>query len=264
MKRYWTVWTAFFRASAITELEYRLNITLRIFTDIIWYSAQIAVFRVLFLQSSTIGGWTLEQTQVFLGVLFFVDAIWMFLFSENLDRFSEKVRKGDLDMMLAKPVNSQFMMSMNKVSAAYMGNLFISFGFIIYALFELDKVQPIVWPRLLWLFLFIPSGVAICYCLRFFFSASALYLVRAENISYLWYQIYKLGTRPDSFYPPWLRYLILSIVPVGFIASVPTHMLFGDDVGLFVPLVLLITAGALYLSNRYWNWALKQYSSASS
>ncbi|MGE3974108.1 MAG: ABC transporter permease [Bdellovibrionales bacterium] len=261
---YLGVWFAFFKASVITELEYRLNITLRIFTDIIWYTAQISVFRVLFLQSPKIGGWTLEQTQVFLGVLFFVDSIWMLLFSENLDRFSDKVRKGDLDMMLAKPVNSQFTMSMNKVSAAYIGNLFIAFGFLVYALLELNAIEPVNWVRMLWLLLFVPCGVVICYCLRFFFSASALYLVRAENISYLWYQIYKLGTRPDSFYPKWLRYLILSIMPVGFIASVPSQMIFGEQTYIFVPLVLVMSAVTLYLSSKYWNWALKHYTSASS
>lgn len=264
MKRYLDVWLALFKASAITELEYRLNISLRIFTDIIWYSAQVSVFRVIFLQSNRIGGWSLEQTQVFLGVLFFVDALWMLLFSENLDRFSDKVRKGDLDMMLAKPVNSQFMMSMNKVSAAYLGNLMIAFGFLIYSFYQLNQVSPMPWSRLLWLILFVPCGLTICYALRFFFSASALYLVRADNVSYLWYQIYKLGTRPDSFYPKWLRYLILSIMPVGFIASVPTHVLFGDEVYVYAPMAIFITIFTLYVSHLYWNWALKHYSSASS
>ncbi len=38
----------------------------------------------------------------------------MIILSENLDQFSEKVHKGDLDLLLAKPVNSQFMISLQK------------------------------------------------------------------------------------------------------------------------------------------------------
>jgi ABC-2 type transport system permease protein len=76
-------------------------------TDIFWYIAQITTFEVLFHHTQYIGSWNLEQMRVFLGVVFVVDALYMIILSENLDQFSEKVRKGDLDLLLAKPAKKR-------------------------------------------------------------------------------------------------------------------------------------------------------------
>ena len=57
-----------------------------------------------------------------------VDALYMILFHDNLDSFSQKTTKGELDLLLAKPVNSQFMMSCQKVSVPYFVNLLFIFA----------------------------------------------------------------------------------------------------------------------------------------
>ncbi len=252
----------FFRASAISDLEYRLNLSVKFITDVIWYIAQLSVFEVLFRHTSAISGWTIETTRVFMGVLFIVDAVWMLLFSENLDRLSDKVRKGDLDLLLVKPVNAQFMLSFQRMNTAYLANLFLAVSWMIWALSKLPiSIEPI---RVVMLLATIPCGLAVAYSLRFLFSASALIFTRAENINYLWYQLYRLATRPDSIYPPWLRFVLLSVIPVGFIASVPSNLLLGTSAPSFVALSYLISGTALYVSIRYWRFALKFYSSASS
>src|SRR4051812_35098284 len=126
LKKYLTLFRSFFFVSLIADFEYRLNVFVRMFADCMWYAAQISVFEVLFSHTTRLGGWSVEETRVFLGVLFLVDAVWMLLFSENLDRFSDKVSKGDLDLLLTKPVNSQFMISFQRVSTAYLTNIVIS------------------------------------------------------------------------------------------------------------------------------------------
>ena len=253
---------SFFRASAISDLEYRLNIAVKVGTDIIWYAAQILIFEVLFRHTDSISGWTIESTRVFMGVLFVVDACWMVLFSENLDRLSEKIRRGDLDLLLVKPVNSQFMMSFQKANVAYVFNLFLSFSWLIWALWNLP--QGVNWLRLPLLIVLVPCSLAIVYGIRFFFSASALIFTRAENINYLWYQIYRLGTRPDAIYPPWLRYAVLSVVPVGFLASVPARILIETPDPLLFAATFGIAAISIWISTMFWRYALTFYSSASS
>ncbi len=260
--KYASLLGSFFRASAVSDLEYRLNITIKIFTDIIWYAAQLAVFEVLFQHTRSISGWTLESTRVFMGVLFVVDGIWMILFSENLDRFSDKVRKGELDLLLAKPVNSQFMISFQKMNTAYIGNVMLATSWMIWSITQLPT--PMEWWRLSTLLVLIPCGLAISYSCRFFFSVTALIFTRAENINYVWYQLYRLGTRPDSIYPAWLRYAILTIVPVAFLASVPSRMIVDTpDLVLFFG-AIAVAVIFVYLSTRYWSLALRKYSSASS
>lgn len=261
VKKYLSLLASFFRASAISDLEYRLNIAGKIVTDVIWYAAQLSVFEVLFRQTHAISGWTLDTTRVFMGMLFVQDSFWMLIFQENLDRLSDKVRKGELDLLLAKPVNSQFMLSFQRFSTPYVFNIFMTSAYLAWAISRLPEFVP--W-RLGFLVLSLPCALAIVYGVRFFFSASALIFTRTESINYLWWQFYKLGTRPDAVYPTWLRYTILSVIPVGFIASVPSRLLLEPpSYGLIFGSVALAVI-FVYISTRFWRFALRFYSSASS
>jgi ABC-2 type transport system permease protein len=261
-RKYFSILIGFFKASAISDLEFRMNIVVKIFSDLVWYIAQLSIFEVLFKHTSSISGWTLPTTRVFMGMLFLIDAFWMLLFSENLDRLSDKVRRGDLDLLLAKPVNSQFMMSMQRMNTPYIGNIILASIWLVYSLVNLPHPVPLT--RLFVLIITLPTSLAIVYSMRFVFSTLAVIFTRAENISYVWYQIYRLGTRPDAIYPPWLRMIILSFVPVGFLASVPSRLILESPDLRLILASILISLILLNLSSRFWKYALKQYASASS
>jgi len=260
-RKYCRLLSAFFKASFVADLEYRANFVTRIVTDIFWYAAQIITFETLFLHTTNIGSWNQIQMRVFLGLLFVVDALYMIFFHDNLDRMSDRVRKGEMDLLLAKPVNSQFMLSCQRMSTALIGNLLIGISWLTFALSGLPEFNT---ARLLWLLLLIPTGLLCLYAMRFMFCSTAVVLTRSENLQYLWFQIYRLGMRPDAIYFPWLSFLVLSVIPVGAIASIPARALLDPpDIGLF----LWVTGWSLILlwfSHRFWIWCLRHYSSASS
>jgi ABC-2 type transport system permease protein len=70
--------------------------------------------------------------------------------------------------------------------------------------------------------------------------------------------------RPDTVYPSWLRYLVLTILPVGFIASVPAQMVLGLQTASYLGFAVIAAAVVLWISTKYWHFALRFYSSASS
>jgi ABC-2 type transport system permease protein len=259
--KYLRIYRAFIKTSFIADLQFRANFVVRLVTDILWYAAQIVTFEVLYLHTQKIGDWNVEQTRVFLGVMFVTDALYMVTLHDNLDGFSERVRKGDLDLLLAKPINSQFMLSLNRVATSLFGNLMIAISWLIYALYS---YSDFTWSRLPWMLLMIPSGMICFYSIRFVVSASAVIFTKSDNLVYLWYQFYRLGLRPDSIYVPWLRFILMTILPVAMISSVPARFLIQEpDWKLFIWAIVL-AAGLIYATHRFWNFALKSYSSASS
>lgn len=261
LKKYLGLYGALFRASLIADLEFRVNFVTRIVTDIFWYAAQITTFEVLYRHTPLIGHWTLSQTRVFLGMLFVVDALYMIMLQENLDRFSDKVTKGQLDMLLAKPVNSQFMASFQKVSTALFGNLLIGTTWLFWSLSQLPDFD---WLRLLWLLVLIPAGLTVLYALRFMMSATSVIFAKTENLQFVWYQIYKLAMRPDSIYQPWLKFVLMTAVPVGVIASLPSRALLDPPDFLAFAWAVALGPILVWISRRYWSYCLKKYSSASS
>jgi ABC-2 type transport system permease protein len=261
MKKYWRLFKAFVRTSFIADLEFRANFATRILTDIFWYLAQIITFEALYLHTERIGSWDVHQTRVFLGILFVVDATFMIFFHDNLERMDDAVRKGELDLLLAKPVNSQFMLSLRRTATALTGNFLIGSAWLIFALSNLPDLN--LW-RLLWLLLFVPCGALTFYAFKFLFGSFAVIFTRSENLKYVWYQLYKLALRPESIYAPWLKFLLMTVFPLSFIASVPARAVLEPANPLMFLWVVAWTAFVIYLSNRFWRFALKFYSSASS
>jgi ABC-2 type transport system permease protein len=259
--KYLRLFKAFFKASLIADLEFRMNFVTRIVTDIFWYFGQIATFKGLFLLTPMIGTWKAEETMVFLGVLFVVDAIYMILFSENLDRLADRVTKGDLDLLLTKPANSQFMISFQRMNTAILGNLLIAISWLAYSISQIPNFQFL---NLLWLIFLIPTGVIALYSVRFIFGGFTIIFTRAENLQYLFFQLYRLGMRPDSIYSPWMRIFLMTLLPVGIIASVPARFLMNPPDYLLFAWSIAWSLALVYISHRFWNFCLKFYSSASS
>lgn len=252
---------SFLSASFKADLEYRANFILRILTDIFWYISQILVFEVIYLHTDQLGSWELYQIRIFLGLFFIVDALYMILFHDNIERMSDRVRRGELDMLLTKPVSSQFLMSCQRISTALFGNLILALSFFVWGLFSAPHFE---FTKLFWLILLIPSGLISVYSVRFCIASLALILVRAESIQFIWYQLYRLGMRPDQIYKPWLRYLIWTLLPVGLIASVPSHFLFNPLQWHLLIISIVTPVTLLTLSRWVWNKSLRYYSSASS
>ncbi|MBL7543117.1 MAG: ABC-2 family transporter protein [Bdellovibrionaceae bacterium] len=261
LKKYLRLFSILVKTSFIADLEFRVNFSLRIFTDILWYFMQILSFEILFNYTPLIGDWDRYQMRVFLGVLFIVDSLYMVFIQENADRFADKVRKGELDFILAKPVSSQFMVSFQKIATASFTNLLIAIAFFLYTVAQLEGFQ---WYRLFWFFLVIPTSLIVIYTSRFFFSCLNLIFVKSESVQFLWYNCYKLGLRPDSIYFPTVKLILLTVLPMSFVASVPTRMILEPPNTYLICWSLVIGPLSLYLSNIFWRYCLRFYTSASS
>lgn len=261
LQKYLNLYKAMFKASLVADMQFRVNFIVRIVTDVFWYVAQILTFEVLYLHTKIIGHWKVEQTRVFIGVLFVIDALYMIAFHDNLDRLNEKVRKGNLDLLLTKPTNSQFMISCERVSTALIGNFIIGLSWF---LWSLSRLPDFNWLRLFWLLLLIPSSLMILYSVRFIFSAVSLLSEGSSNFQFVWYQVYRLGMRPDSIYFPWMKWILMTILPVSIIVSVPARALLDPIEPWLIMWTLFLAPTTIYCSHLFWKICLKRYSSASS
>ncbi len=259
--RYIDLYMAMFKASFISDLEYRANYFSRILTDIFWYLSQILTFEVLYKHTAKIGDWGVEEMRVFLGLLFVIDALYMIFIHENLENISENVQKGDLDLLLVKPVNSQFMITLRKANTAILGNLLMALSWLSWSLYGLDDFEV---SRLLWLLYLIPCSLTVIYTIRFIFSATSVIFIRSENLQFLWWQVYRLGMRPDSMYSPGMKFVLLTLIPVGTIVSIPARALLNPPDLNYLLWPLVLSPLLIFVSSKFWKFSLKYYTSASS
>src|SRR4051812_28052978 len=89
----------------VREAVYRTNFLTALTVDTIWIAVELSLFTVIYANVSTLAGWTKEQVFFFLGIFFSSDALFTVFFQRNFWTFSDLVNRGELDIILTKPVH---------------------------------------------------------------------------------------------------------------------------------------------------------------
>ncbi len=261
ISKYFGLYQAFFKASLVADLEFRLNFVLLVLAEFIWYSTQLILYKVLYKHIGKIGSWDYHQMQVFVFLALFIDSIYMILWDPNFSKFNDEVRKGSLDLLLTKPINSMFMISSQKISISHIPCLIITGSGLIWAL---NQISNFNWLNIFWLLILIPSGLSVIFVGRLALNSSALIFSRADFLQYIWYSLFRLGLRPDAIYKGFFRFILIFIMPFAMVASIPTRFLLEPIQWGY--LIWAITMPVLLLSFMHWYWkfCMKYYTSASS
>ncbi|OFZ70154.1 MAG: hypothetical protein A3K03_04975 [Bdellovibrionales bacterium RIFOXYD1_FULL_44_7] len=250
-----------FKNNFVREAVYRTNFFAMVTVDLIWLVLEFALFTVIYSNVPEIAGWNRHQVYFFLGIFFSSDALFTIFFQRNFWMFSDLVNKGDLDILLTKPVNPLFLALTRWFNLTALFNFVL--GLIIANQYSDRAGFPggVHWLLLIfWFFI----GVVAAVMIRFVFSVWVFWTERSWAFSRLYYQFYSFATKPDVLYPPVIRYTILTVLPFAFIGSLPARALL-HGLRLYEYILVVSVLIALYFVNRkLWKAGLRRYQSASS
>jgi ABC-2 type transport system permease protein len=108
------------------------------------------------------------------------------------------------------------------------------------------------------------SAIAIVYSLWLVMSSFAFWFVKIDNITELFYAFYEAGRYPVTIYRGLVRALLTFVIPIAFVTTFPVSALLGrlDQNTAWIGVVFAVVL--IVVSNRFWNFAIRHYSSASS
>ena len=263
VSRYINIWFAFFRNTLSRDMEYKMNFIFEIFIDAVYYGALFFFFHVIFQFTDSLGDFNQDAVVIFLITLYISDLLYVFFLGGNVFEVNNKVKSGDLDYILLKPINSQFFISCRYV----MTNALISLMILICLLIRLIYVyhgDQILLINFIFYSISIIFGIFIFYSFEFIISCLAFWFRNFSYAGWLASELTKYSRRPDSIYKSWLRKSLFTIFPMAMICSVPARMLlFGPDFSLLI-LQCFIATLFLLLTIVIWNKGLLRYESASS
>ena len=117
VNRYFKLWVAFFKNTLTRDMEFKLNFILELFIDFIYYGSLFFFFKVIFQFQNTFGEFNQDAVIIFLILLYLVDSLYIFLIGGNTFEINNKVKTGDLDFILIRPINPQFFLSFRYVNS---------------------------------------------------------------------------------------------------------------------------------------------------
>jgi len=263
IKRYLRVYWHLVKFSAMTETTYRFGFFLEMFVETAYIIASVLSIRVLYWNIQEIAGWDVNEMLVLMGVnALFSEIVLGLFFIHNLRNLPGKIMLGELDLVLTKPLNSQFSVSMWRpyfalVPSCIPGIALIFWGFARGNLpFNLINLLPFA-------LLFVFGGI-IAYSIGMLISTLTMWFINAHPIPQIAENILFMAKVPLSVYNGFWKILFLTVIPIVFMVSLPSSALLGDIRWFWIPTSLLIAIVFIKSSNIFWNFALKKYTSASS
>src|SRR4051794_34037040 len=125
------------RYALARELSFRGNFLSKISVEVLWLGILLAFYRTIFGRTSAIASWDEPQYLFFVGCYFALNGLIETLFLENCDGFADLVRTGDLDFLLLKPIDEQFLITCRKVDWSTAANVFMGAGVMILSLVQM-------------------------------------------------------------------------------------------------------------------------------
>lgn len=279
---YFHVFLTFARNSLVRDMTFRWNFIIETLSSISWVFMNLGFYVLVFQHTTRIGvvtnwgeyefAWGKYEFFLFLSTTLLINSLVQAFFMRNAQEFSELIRTGSLDFALLKPIDTQFLVSLQRVQWSSLGNLAVGLALMVFALYKLHYLPGPV--QIVLYLIFVVCGVVILYSLMISLAATSIWLGRNQTLYNFWFYITNFSRYPMEIYSgpvgDILRRFFTFIIPVLIVVNVPARFLVAPLVprstaDLLLPVfAILATFGSLAASRWVFARALLSYRSASS
>lgn len=262
MNRYLKVLGLFWETAIAAELEYRLNFVVATLSSIGNLAGSLFGLFLFYQGGSgySFAGWSWEEALIVLGVFTVLQGFAATALSPNLNRIVKHVQDGTLDFVLLKPISAQFWLSTRTLSPWGLSDVLFGALLIGYAGSKLGLSAIAYLSGLIPLLL----GFLILYSLWFMLGAMSIWFVKIYNVTEVLRGLLEAGRFPTVAYPAAYRFFFTFIIPVTFLTTIPAQAFLLRVEHYWILTAMVLAIALLFISNRFWRFALRFYTSASS
>lgn len=256
---YTRLWWIMSKNSFLSFLQNRFGIVIFLTGKVLRFLFFLGFLFYLLKTTKTLAGYDLNQTVFFFLTFNLIDTGTQFLFRE-VYRFRPLVINGGFDLTLSKPFSALFRALMGGADLLDL----ITIPPLILATFYVGSLlSPTASQVFLYLVLLV-NGFLIATAFHIAVISLGIITLEIDHSIMIYRDLTNLGRLPVDIYRQPLRGLITFLIPVGIMFTIPAKSLIGIAPGSIILISLVLGVGFIFLSLRFWNYALRFYSSASS
>jgi ABC-2 type transport system permease protein len=256
-------------------MTFRGNFLITLLTRAFYFTAQVALFEIIYGAVDTVGDWSRAEYFGFMSTGLLVNALVETFFMPNLSAFSELIRTGKLDFALLKPIDTQFLVSFEKVEVAQLGQVGLALGLLGYSVTSLGLwedlfLSPGGWMRVALYCVLVGCATAFFYSLMICLAAASVSMGRNTGLYDFWFYVTVFARYPRDIYSGGPAAALLSaaftyVVPILLVVTTPARVAVkGTFSWPFVLACVLAAGGGLIVSRAVFRRSLRGYRSASS
>ena len=262
MKRliyYIKLWLIMSKNSFLIIVTEKLTLGFFLTGKILRFSFFFAFIYFLLVGASSLAGYNQNQAIFFFLTYNVIETISQFFFRE-VYRFRQLVVSGDFDLILVKPFNSLFRVLAGGADIIDL----ITIPPLIYAVYYVGQMLGPTTSQILLYILLIFNSLILATSFHITVVSLGIITLEIDHTIMIYRDITNLGRLPIDIYRQPLQGAITYFLPIGIMLTFPAKALMGILSTNGIIISFLVGALALFLSLRFWNFALKKYTSASS
>jgi ABC-2 type transport system permease protein len=262
MGRYLRLLGIQFRASASVAMQYRVEFLVEGALAVFWMGWSLVPVLVVFGHRQAVAGWSFEEALVVIGWFTFMKGVLEGAVNPSLTSVVEHIRKGTLDFVLLKPADAQFLVSTAKFEPWRILDLAGGVAIFAVAFHRMGR-----WPEpghVLAAALLLLCAAGVLYSLWILVISAAFYVVKVDNLSFLFSSIFDAARWPISVFRGLWRVIFTVVIPLGLMTTYPSLALLGRLDLASTGRALLGTAAFAVFSRLVWLRSISRYTSASS
>jgi ABC-2 type transport system permease protein len=243
------------------QMEYRGAFVLDRIAQIVNYGAAYAAIWVLLERFDTLGGWTWSELALLLSFQLLAYALGASFSFTQFREMQNLVRNGTLEVLLVKPFSPWAYLAFSGFNIGYLGHVILGVGLIGWAMFSVD----VAWNfgSIFYLAVTMLSAALVVCSIITMIGATAMILVRSNYLFSIFFGFWELTRYPLSIFPAPIQIILYTIIPMGFMAYVPTAFVLGKDISLLgdwggwvAPFVGPVAA---LVAMAHWRYCIRHY-----
>lgn len=243
-------------------LAYKIGFFNSVIGSFGWALFQMVSIYLLTSKNTGFYGWSREEMILLAAVFNIFVGIFHAIFSRNFGLFSQILNKGEFDSLLIKPADSQFLISFWRFSYSSLFRILLGAGFVIYILRTVNMALSLF--SVIKFIIFLGFGVCILYSIWLLVCTIIIWQTNLSNLVDFLYTFNIVIRYPREMFQAAGSFTLYFLLPLTFVIVTPTKALLGkmssvDLLGLIFFAVIL-----LFISRKFWRFALRYYTSASS
>jgi len=250
------------RASLLLALQYRVEFLGQGLLALFWTGWSLVPLLVVFSHRDGVAGWSFEEALVVMGWFTLMKGVLEGAVNPSLTSVVEHIRKGTLDFVLLKPADAQFLVSTAKFEPWRLVDVAGALAIFGVAFGRMGR-----WPEpahVLAACLLLFGAAWTLYALWILVVSAAFFVVKVDNLSFLFSSIFDAARWPVSVFQGVWRVVFTFVVPLALMTTFPALALLGR-LDLATGAVALLGAAAFAAFARVvWTRSIGHYTSASS
>lgn len=259
LSRYTKFWWLMCRNSFTMVLGQKLPFTIFLIGKIFRFFFFFSFLYFLVAGTKSLAGYTSNQAIFFFLTFNVIDIITQFLFRE-VYRFRPMVVNGEFDNVLVKPISPLFRVLMGGADIIDL----VTIPPLIFAVWYVGSLlSPSTLDTLFYILLLL-NGFLIATAFHIIVLSLGIITLEIDHTIMIYRDLTSLGRLPIDIYKQPLQAFLTYLIPVGLMMTLPAKALMGiiSPVGILSSFLLGLLA--IFISLKFWNFALKKYTSASS